>query len=101
VGANGSDVSDMRFKMMGLISSDPAQHTKKIKAMQRLGATAAMIMNISGRDPLGMVRVYGDEVLPALREGVLLLLTLAGAHAPRPRRRMRRRRARACARPNK
>ena len=69
VGANGRDVSDMKFKTMGLISSDPAQHTKKIKAMQALGATAVVIMTVSGHDPLGMVRVYGDEVLPALREG--------------------------------
>ncbi len=69
VGAKGSEVSDMKFKTMGLISSDPAQHVRKIKALQQLGATAVVIMNISGRDPLGMVRVYGDEVLPALREG--------------------------------
>src|SRR5436305_1226057 len=68
VGANGSEVSDMKFKTMGLISSDPAQHVKKIKAMQQLGATAIVIMNISGRDPLGTVRTYGDHVLPALRD---------------------------------
>ncbi len=68
VGAKGSDVSDMRFKTMGLISSDPARHVKKIKAMQQMGATAVVIMNISGRDPLGMVRIYADEVLPALRD---------------------------------
>ena len=69
VGANGSEVSDVKFKMMGLISADPAQHIKKIKAMQQLGATAVVVMNISGHDPLGMVRVYGEEVLPALRDG--------------------------------
>jgi coenzyme F420-dependent glucose-6-phosphate dehydrogenase len=69
VGANGSEVSDMKFKAMGLISSDPAQHAKKIKAMQQLGATAVVIMNISGRDPLGLVRIYGEDVLPALRDG--------------------------------
>jgi coenzyme F420-dependent glucose-6-phosphate dehydrogenase len=69
VGAKGSEISDMKFKAMGLISSDPSQHVRKIKALQQLGATAVVIMNISGRDPLGMVRVYGDEVLPALREG--------------------------------
>ena len=68
VGANGSEVSDIKFKAMGLISSDPAQHVRKIKAMQKLGATAIVVMNISGRDPLGMVRVYGEEVLPLLRE---------------------------------
>jgi coenzyme F420-dependent glucose-6-phosphate dehydrogenase len=69
VAAKGSGVSDLKLKTMGLISSDSAQHTKKIKAMQQLGATAIVIMNISGRDPLGMVRIYGEEVLPALREG--------------------------------
>jgi coenzyme F420-dependent glucose-6-phosphate dehydrogenase len=69
IGSNGSKVSDMQFQAMGLISSDPAQHVRKIKAMQQLGATAIVIMNISGRDPLGMLRTYGQEVLPKLREG--------------------------------
>jgi coenzyme F420-dependent glucose-6-phosphate dehydrogenase len=53
---------------MGLISSDPAQHVRKIKAMQQLGATAVVIMNISGKDPVGMLRTYGKEVLPELRQ---------------------------------
>jgi coenzyme F420-dependent glucose-6-phosphate dehydrogenase len=57
----------MTFKMMGLISSDPDEHVKKIKAMQQLGATAIVIMNISGGDPVGMLKVYGDHVLPTLR----------------------------------
>jgi coenzyme F420-dependent glucose-6-phosphate dehydrogenase len=35
--------------------------------MQQLGATAIVIMNISGSDPLGMLRVYGESVLPKLR----------------------------------
>ena len=52
---------------MGLISSDPETHVKKIKAMQQLGATAIVIMNISGSDPLGLVRTYGEHVLPQLR----------------------------------
>lgn len=69
MGAKGDEVSDTKFKAMGLISSDPAQHVRKIKAMQQLGATAIVIMNISGRDPVGMVRTYGEQVLPALREG--------------------------------
>jgi coenzyme F420-dependent glucose-6-phosphate dehydrogenase len=68
VGANGSAVSDTKFKAMGLISSDPGQHVRKIKAMQRLGATAIVIMNISGADPLGMLRTYGEHVLPELRD---------------------------------
>ncbi|MBV8735636.1 MAG: LLM class flavin-dependent oxidoreductase [Solirubrobacterales bacterium] len=69
VASKGSDVSDRKFKTMGLISSDPSQHVRKIKAMQQLGATAIVIMNISGSDPVGMVRTYGEHVLPALREG--------------------------------
>jgi coenzyme F420-dependent glucose-6-phosphate dehydrogenase len=58
----------MKFKAMGLIASDPDQHVRKIKAMQQLGATAIVIMNVSGKDPVGMVRTYGEHVLPQLRE---------------------------------
>ena len=43
-------------------------HVQKIKAMQQLGATAVVVMNISGADPLGMLRTYGQHVLPSLRE---------------------------------
>lgn len=68
MGARGSDVSDMTFKTMGLISSDPSAHVRKIKAMQQMGATAVVVMNISGSDPIGMLRTYGRDVLPQLRE---------------------------------
>jgi coenzyme F420-dependent glucose-6-phosphate dehydrogenase len=67
VGARGQEVPDAKFKAMGLISADPDAHLRKIKAMQQLGATAIVIMNISGQDPVGMVRTYGEHVLPALR----------------------------------
>jgi coenzyme F420-dependent glucose-6-phosphate dehydrogenase len=69
IGAKGSEVSDTKFKAMGLISSDPGTHVRKIKAMQQLGATAIVIMNISGKDPLGLIRTYRDDVLPQLRAG--------------------------------
>jgi coenzyme F420-dependent glucose-6-phosphate dehydrogenase len=68
VGELGAQVSDTTFKTMGLISSDPDAHVRKIKAMQQLGATAVVIMNISGSDPLGTIRTYGEHVLPKLRE---------------------------------
>jgi coenzyme F420-dependent glucose-6-phosphate dehydrogenase len=42
---------------------------RKIKAMQQLGATAVVVMNVSGGDPEGMLRTYGEHVLPKLREG--------------------------------
>jgi coenzyme F420-dependent glucose-6-phosphate dehydrogenase len=67
IGKHGSEISDLKFKTMGLISSDPADHVRKIKGMQQLGATAIVIMNISGSDPLGMLRTYGEHVLPQLR----------------------------------
>ncbi len=69
IGANGQDVSDSTFKMMGLLSSDPDQHVRKIKAMEQLGATTVVLMNISGADPHGTLRTYGEHVLPRLREG--------------------------------
>jgi coenzyme F420-dependent glucose-6-phosphate dehydrogenase len=53
---------------MGILSADPDVHVRKIKAMQQLGATAIALMNISGADPHGTLRVYGERVLPALRE---------------------------------
>lgn len=67
VKAKGSAVPDAKFEAMGLISLDPSSHVRKIKAMQQLGATAIAIMNISASNPLGMLRTYGDHVLPELR----------------------------------
>jgi coenzyme F420-dependent glucose-6-phosphate dehydrogenase len=67
IGANGRQVSDAKFKAMGLISADPDKHVRKIKAMRQLGATAIVVMNISGNDPVGMLRTYGEHVLPELR----------------------------------
>jgi coenzyme F420-dependent glucose-6-phosphate dehydrogenase len=69
IGASGEQVSDMKFKTMGLISADPDKHVRKLKAIQQLGATAIVVMNISGKDPLGMLRTYGEHMLPALRQG--------------------------------
>jgi coenzyme F420-dependent glucose-6-phosphate dehydrogenase len=67
VGTRGAEVSDLTFTTMGLISADPDTHVRKIKAMQQLGATAIVVMNISGSDPVGMIRTYGRDVLPKLR----------------------------------
>jgi coenzyme F420-dependent glucose-6-phosphate dehydrogenase len=67
VEAKGEQVSDMKFKTMGLIGSEPDKHVRQIKVMQQMGATAIVIMNISGADPLGMIKAYGEHVLPQLR----------------------------------
>jgi coenzyme F420-dependent glucose-6-phosphate dehydrogenase len=40
---------------------------KKIRLLEKLGATAVCVMNISGADPHGAIRTYGDHVLPVLR----------------------------------
>lgn len=66
--ANGSEVSDAEFKAGAIISSDPAAHVRKIKAIEKLGATAIFLMNCSGADPHGALRVYGEQVLPELRD---------------------------------
>ncbi|HET6547982.1 MAG TPA: TIGR03557 family F420-dependent LLM class oxidoreductase [Solirubrobacter sp.] len=68
VHANGENVADSKFKAMGILSADPSTHVKKIKVMQQLGATAIVLMNVSGADPHGTLRMYGEHVLPALRD---------------------------------
>jgi coenzyme F420-dependent glucose-6-phosphate dehydrogenase len=52
-----------------IVSSDPATHVKRIKALEKLGADAMVLMNVSGDDPEAALRVYGDQVLPNLKSG--------------------------------
>jgi coenzyme F420-dependent glucose-6-phosphate dehydrogenase len=63
----GRDVSDATFKALAIISSDPAAHVRKIKGIKQLGATAIVLMNVSGAAPHDALRVYGEQVLPELR----------------------------------
>jgi coenzyme F420-dependent glucose-6-phosphate dehydrogenase len=67
VGRNGADLSDSQFQSLAIVSSDPDTHVKKIRLLEKLGATAVCVMNISGADPHGAIRTYGDHVLPVLR----------------------------------
>jgi coenzyme F420-dependent glucose-6-phosphate dehydrogenase len=60
-------VSDSKFKSMAIVSADPSTHVKRIKTLQGHGATIVVLMNISGADPQGALRVYGERVLPELR----------------------------------
>ena len=64
---NGQEISDTKFKAMAVISSDPSAHVRKLTALRQLGPTALVLMNVSGADPLGTLRVYGQDVLPELR----------------------------------
>lgn len=68
VGRLGEGVSDRKFKMNAIVSADPAVHLRRLKAMRAMGATAIVVMNVSAADPLGTVRLYGDHVLPQLRQ---------------------------------
>jgi hypothetical protein len=37
------------------------------KMLEKLGATTIVLMNMSGNDPHGTLKVYGQQVLPKLR----------------------------------
>lgn len=69
IGATAEQVPDAAWRAGGIISSDPAAHVRKIKAIQALGATAVCLMNVGDADPHGTLRVYGQDVLPELRAG--------------------------------
>jgi coenzyme F420-dependent glucose-6-phosphate dehydrogenase len=66
--ANGREVSDTAFKAGAIIGSDPESHVHKIKAIRAMGATAIVLMNVSAADPRGALRLYGEHVLPKLRD---------------------------------
>jgi coenzyme F420-dependent glucose-6-phosphate dehydrogenase len=59
--------SDDDFREQFIISSDPEDHASRLREVAELGADIVVVMNNSGADPLGAVRVYGEKVLPALR----------------------------------
>jgi coenzyme F420-dependent glucose-6-phosphate dehydrogenase len=61
------EVPDSKFSKQIIPSSDPQEHVKRIKLVQKLGATTMVLMNVSGHDPHRALRVYGEAVLPELR----------------------------------
>jgi hypothetical protein len=69
VGRRGADeVSDTTLKAMAIVSADPHDHVRKIRLIEKMGATAVVVMNTSGPNALGMIRAYGEHVLPELRD---------------------------------
>lgn len=62
-----SEVSDSQFTKQIIASRDPDEHVKRIKPLQKLGATTMVLMNVAGGDPHAAIRVYGESVLPELR----------------------------------
>ena len=59
--------SDDDFREQFIIGSDPEQHVERIREVEQLGADVVVLMNNSGSDPIGAVRMYGERVLPALK----------------------------------
>jgi coenzyme F420-dependent glucose-6-phosphate dehydrogenase len=60
-------ISDDEFREAFILSSDPEVHVERIRQVEQLGATVVCIQNAAGADPEGALRVYGEQVLPALR----------------------------------
>ncbi|MEA2333193.1 MAG: hypothetical protein QOH58_3331 [Thermoleophilaceae bacterium] len=61
------EVSDEQFKESYIVGSDPDLHVERIREVERLGATVVCLQNGSGSDPIGALRTYGEQILPALR----------------------------------
>ena len=59
--------SDEEMKEGFIVGSDPATHAERIREIEKLGATIVVLQNNSDADPHGAIRVYGGQVLPALR----------------------------------
>src|SRR4051812_1567467 len=59
-------VDDETLKEQAIISADPAVHVERLREIVDLGATVVVIQNNSGAAPHEAIRVYGEQVLPAL-----------------------------------
>ena len=62
------NVSDEQFAKEGfLVGADPEEHVERIREIEQVGGTVICLQLIGDADPMGSIRRYGDEVLPALR----------------------------------
>jgi len=69
VGKKGEEqISDKEFASQAIVSSDPGKHVERVRALEKLGATTVVVMNVSGSDPVGALELYGGHVLPELRK---------------------------------
>jgi coenzyme F420-dependent glucose-6-phosphate dehydrogenase len=63
-------LSDESFARRGfLVSADVQEHVRRLQAMAELGASVICTQLVGQADPLGTIGIYGEQVLPALREG--------------------------------
>lgn len=64
-----AQVSDDEFRAAYVIGSDPDVHIERIREIEAMGATVVCLQNASGAAPERALAVYGERVLPALRDG--------------------------------
>jgi coenzyme F420-dependent glucose-6-phosphate dehydrogenase len=61
-------MTDEEFAKQGFfVGADPGEHVERLRALLELGPTVLCLQGIGDADPLGSIRRYGEEVLPALR----------------------------------
>jgi coenzyme F420-dependent glucose-6-phosphate dehydrogenase len=60
-------ITDDEFRETFILGPDPDLHVERIREIEELGATTVVLMNVSGADPHGAIRFYGERVLPQLR----------------------------------
>jgi coenzyme F420-dependent glucose-6-phosphate dehydrogenase len=61
-------MSDEEFAHQGfLVGADPDEHVERLRQMLDLGPTVVCLQGIGDADPIGSIRRYGEQVLPALR----------------------------------
>ncbi|HWH13521.1 MAG TPA: TIGR03557 family F420-dependent LLM class oxidoreductase [Miltoncostaeaceae bacterium] len=61
------EITEEAFREGAIVSADPGEHVRRLREIEDMGATIVVVMNASGADPVGALRVYGESVLPALR----------------------------------
>lgn len=61
-------ISDDDLREAMIISADPEEHVHRIRQVEEMGATTIALMNNSGADPHAAIAVYGQDVLPNLRD---------------------------------
>jgi coenzyme F420-dependent glucose-6-phosphate dehydrogenase len=59
-------VSGDEFKAKAIIAAVPDEHVERLRQVIALGATTLAVMNCSGADPEGAIRIYRERVLPRL-----------------------------------
>lgn len=60
-------VDDAALQQSFTISADPAVHVERLLALVEQEPDVICLQNVSGADPLGTIRLYAEEVLPAVR----------------------------------